>query len=683
MKVSIQCPTRSCANVSIIPESLVGRMVRCKKCEGAFKAIPTQDGKPREAGSGGMPSAVQIFPNLPADFGRYRVMKKIGQGGMAAVFLAEDTQLGRQVALKLPSFGPQANQERIKRFVREARSSANLQHPNICTIFDADTINDQPFISMAYIEGQSLEELIDPEKPLNQLEAVSRARKVALALAYAHRMGIVHRDLKPANIMLTEDGEPIVMDFGLAKRYSDGDRMEAKLTQDGAFLGTPSYMSPEQVRGETDQIGPATDIYALGVILFELLTGHTPFSGTLAVIIGKILSAPVPPVEEYRKDVDPRLTVICMQAMAKNPKDRFATMADFASTLQRFLQAVALSNLKLDSAPVAAAKSSSKIALPPPPSKMSVIKAPAQKRVFAPFWIGGGALLILVALSFVVLRQIENSRLREEIANREAERLLARNVFPRSAATEKNRELPQEITLMLGKELKLSMVRIPQGKFMMGSPDSEEGRDTDEGPIHGVTLTKDFYLGKYEVTQQQWERVMGENPSLEKGIHLPVTNLSWKQCMEFIRAVNYRYQSEGNAGRIGLPTEAQWEYACRAGSNTKYSFGNANADLDQYSWYESNSDQKLHPVGLKKPNAFGLYDMHGNVWERCSNLGKPEYSNEPQSDPTGPSSGTTRVSRGGCFKNPPKNLRSAYRHASAMDEVERATGFRLALFPTE
>ena len=257
---------------------------------------------------------------------------------MGAVYLAQDSQLGRQVALKMPFFGGSESPQRAERFVREARSAAALQHPNICTVFDAGQIDGRPFITMAYIAGTPLEEEIDPDAPMPQLRAAETVRKIALALEHAHGKGIVHRDLKPANVMMAAGGEPVVMDFGLAKRVADVDPNEAKLTRLGGLLGTPSYMSPEQVKGEGPAVGPATDVYALGVMLFEMLTGESPYTGALAVVIGRILTAPVPPVKEFRPDVDVRLDAICRKAMAKKPADRFPSMAEFADALGDYLK---------------------------------------------------------------------------------------------------------------------------------------------------------------------------------------------------------------------------------------------------------------------------------------------------------------------------------------------------------
>ena len=290
MPIPLTCPNPACAKSSLAPDEMIGRSVRCRQCGRTFVAQSTIDQQLGDIGSRGGMANGDAFPTLPAEFGRYRVLKKLGQGGMGAVFLAEDTELHRKVALKLPAFAGDESAQRIERFVREAKASAALQHPYICTVYDSGKIKGRPFISMAFIEGKSLESLIDPDQPLPQERAAELARKIAAGLAHAHAKGIVHRDLKPANVMVTADDDPIVMDFGLAKRLSDlaQDAAESKLTQQGAIMGTPTYMAPEQVRGEIDQITPATDVYALGVILFEMLSGRTPYSGRIGVVMGQI-----------------------------------------------------------------------------------------------------------------------------------------------------------------------------------------------------------------------------------------------------------------------------------------------------------------------------------------------------------------------------------------------------------
>jgi formylglycine-generating enzyme required for sulfatase activity len=204
----------------------------------------------------------------------------------------------------------------------------------------------------------------------------------------------------------------------------------------------------------------------------------------------------------------------------------------------------------------------------------------------------------------------------------------------------------------------MELVFIPAGEFMMGSPDGEKDRERDEGPVHRVRITKGFYLGKYEVTQGEWEKVMGNNPSYFGGnVRFPVEMVSWDDCQEFLRKA-------GNDLR--LPTEAQWEYACRAGTGTRFSFGDDDGSLGDYAWYLANSGSKPHEVGQKKPNAWGLYNMHGNVWEWCSDWhGEKYYGESPADDPQGPAGGESRVLRGGGWGDDPKLCRAANRNRNS------------------
>jgi tRNA A-37 threonylcarbamoyl transferase component Bud32/ribosomal protein S27E len=275
-------------------------------------------------------------PNLGDAFGRYRILKTLGKGAMGSVYLAHDTQLDRKVALKIPKFSAEQDSKFIARFLREARSAATLSHPNICSIFDVGEIGRTHFITMAYIQGHPLSEFINPDKPQRDRNVASTVRKIALALQEAHGNGVVHRDVKPANIMIDQRTEPIIMDFGLARPINDAD--DARLTRDGAILGSPAYMSPEQIEGRPDKLGPACDIYSLGVILYELLTGQLPFQGSVASIIGQVLSKQPDSPDKLRDDIDPRLAAICVRAMSKQIEDRFPSMKEFASALSEFLK---------------------------------------------------------------------------------------------------------------------------------------------------------------------------------------------------------------------------------------------------------------------------------------------------------------------------------------------------------
>jgi len=204
----------------------------------------------------------------------------------------------------------------------------------------------------------------------------------------------------------------------------------------------------------------------------------------------------------------------------------------------------------------------------------------------------------------------------------------------------------------------MEFMKIPAGEFMMGSPSGEEGRyDDDEGPVHKVTIEESYYLGTYEVTQKQWREVMGNDPSNFKGDDLPVEKVSWNDVQEFIEKLN---EMEGT-NKYRLPSEAEWEYACRAGTTTRYYFGGDDSKLKAYAWYSSNSDE-THPVGQKKPNPWGLYDMHGNVYEWCQDRYHSDYNGAPSDGSAWESGGSSRrVGRGGSWISLAGRCRSAFR----------------------
>ncbi len=282
-------------------------------------------------GAGSVPT------RLPARFGRYRLERVLGKGGMGAVYLAYDSQLDRQVALKIPHFSHDEVELR-ERFFREARAAATLDHPNLCPVFDIGEQDGVYYLTMAYIEGKSLSEYLRSDKLFTPKVAAGLVRVLALALQEAHDRGVIHRDLKPANILIKQKKKPVITDFGLARRSS---RQDERLTQSGAIMGTPAYMSPEQVNGDANAMGPGCDIYALGVILYELLTGRPPFEGPMGLLMAQIALDPPPPLTEFRPDLDPVLEAICLKALAKRPQDRYRSMKAFAEALESWLAGTA------------------------------------------------------------------------------------------------------------------------------------------------------------------------------------------------------------------------------------------------------------------------------------------------------------------------------------------------------
>lgn len=248
-------------------------------------------------------------------------------------------------------------------------------------------------------------------------------------------------------------------------------------------------------------------------------------------------------------------------------------------------------------------------------------------------------------------------------------------VDPNSLKTDPN--TPKEKTIDLGNGLTMEFILIPAGEFYMGSPSTERGRENDEGPVHWVKISKPFYMGKYEVTQEQYYIVAKSKPSRFKGEGHPVENVSWNQANEFCEKLS---QIKSVVSR--LPTEAEWEYACRAGSQDRFYFGDDpnNSQIEQYAWYSKNSNSATHPVGEKKPNSFGLYDMNGNVWEWCRDYYAADYYEKSITvDPIGSLYGKSRVYRGGGWYHSARYCRSANRSGLESNYIRNHIGFRVLL----
>ena len=341
MPIRVTCPNPDCGAGANVEELSLGRQGRCKKCGHIF-VLARPGGEVASAISGnasawkgaGSPRPPVGPVEMPEQFGRYRIMRQLGQGGMGAVYLAQDIRLNRQVALKVPFFHPAEGRQAIERFEREARAAATLDHPNLCPVYDVGEVDGIPYLTMPYLEGKPLSETMPRGQSVTEAQAAALVRKLALALAEAHARGVIHRDLKPGNIIVNRRGEPVIMDFGLA-RMSGGDA--APLTVSGNVLGTALYMAPEQAAGDVEATGPACDVYSLGVILYELLTGVRPFEGPWSLVIGlKNVQDPDPP-SAHRPDIHPALDAICLKAIARHASDRHPSMKMFAADLDGFV----------------------------------------------------------------------------------------------------------------------------------------------------------------------------------------------------------------------------------------------------------------------------------------------------------------------------------------------------------
>jgi serine/threonine protein kinase len=294
---------------------------------------PSCDGQPLSQSPEMLQRAAQLSEgNDSVHIEGYEVIKELGRGGMGVVYQARHLRLGRVVALKMILAGGHAGEQDLARFLAEAEAVAALQHPHVVQLFDFGQHQGLPYFTLEFVAGGSLAGKLQGT-PLTPREAALVVEQLARGMHYAHQQGIVHRDLKPANVLLAEDGTPKITDFGLAKRVDTG----GGLTATGAVMGTPSYMAPEQAGGKSKDVGPLADVYALGAILYESLTGRPPFQGPTALdtLLQVVGNEPVP-VRALQPKVPRDLETICLKCLQKEPRKRYAGAAALAEDLRRF-----------------------------------------------------------------------------------------------------------------------------------------------------------------------------------------------------------------------------------------------------------------------------------------------------------------------------------------------------------
>jgi formylglycine-generating enzyme required for sulfatase activity len=731
------------------------------------------------------------YPEAPG----YEVLGVLGHGGMGVVYRARQLKANRLVALKMiRALGHATPQDRL-RFQIETEAVARLQHPHIVQLHEVGEVRGQPYFSLEFCDGGALTEQLKKKRP-SPREAAELIETLARAMHYAHLRGVVHRDLKPANVLLTADGTPKITDFGLAKRI---DAEARDVSQSGAVMGTAAYMAPEQAAGKVHDTGPAADVYGLGALLYECLTGRPPFKGPEHVVLGSVLNdEPAPPSRGAPK-VPRDLETICLKCLAKEPARRYASAEALAEDLRRFqagqpVQARPAGRLeravkwaRRHPAPaallgvtvlalVALAVLSANLAVARGDAEKQTGVAVAQKLeaqreadkakkardfLVSIFRISEADVqagnitarqILNDAEQRIPLEFAEQPELRAELlaaiedVNRTLGRALpaamileARGPVQLQSAKGVNKPVAPQVllfgddrlTLAADAEVKLvflsdfhqeqlkpgrettigrkgcgpadavsrrdngplmTFVRLPKGTFYMGW-DGETGAKGTK-----TEIKEDFEIAVHTVTQGQWQAVMGNNPSWfsrngggtgsvkdvsdEELKLFPVEQVSWEDAQEFIKKLNEK--ERGNGFLYRLPTEAEWEYACRGGATSEaecsyhFYFAEPTNDLSseqanfngQFPFGKAPKGKYLKRptrVGAYPPNQLGLCDMHGNVWQWCA-------------DPVAPES-SVHVNRGGGWDGSGSGCRAAPRDWIAPSSRYISFGFRLVRVP--
>ena len=756
------------------------------------------------------PSAVSTKAPTPK-LGPYKLLTKLGEGGMGAVFKAQHEHLEKLVAIKVLPKKAMNDKGAVERFRREMKAVGRLHHPNIVVAFDAGEFQGVHYLVMEYVEGCDLSTLIKKQGPLTLECATSYVLQAARGLAFAHSKGIVHRDIKPANLLVDGEGTVKILDMGLA-RLDDGSGANAEanqgLTQTGQVMGTVDYMAPEQAF-DTHRADAKADVYSLGCTLYRILTGENAFRGD--TVVQKILAHrenPIPSLSKLRAESPAALDELHQRMMAKKPEDR-PTMAEVVTALEALSVKPQASDAAAPSiiidvskdatvgrAPGLAASLATRAAAhakPQPKSSGGRSKPPVKLIAIG---LGGFAILCLGIILYVNGSKVEvpegsDVKVTQHGTRTEVHVTLpaastvpgaasadgiatvgttgpahAETAEPRSAVSPfdaaQARALQAAWAAYLGTTVEtkngigMRMTLLPPGEFLMGStPEQVEAAkkmgEADkilpndayystmpgEMPQHPVRIRRPLLMSATEVTvaefrkfaesakyvttserygfgdgfgdDKQFARMSEAQKNNAQGLNWraprkidaisdehPATQVTWDDAVAFCNWLSEQegrrpwYRPDGKGGWLfaayadadgyRLPTEAEWEYACRAGTTTHYSFGDDQTQMERYGWFSEESGNRMGPVALKRPNPFGLFDMHGNAQEWCHDIYDAKfYEKSPTDDPAATvSSGYARAVRGGHLFRRAADARSAYRgYANSTNHRNWYMGFRI------
>ena len=642
--------------------------------------------------------------------GTYRIDDYLSSGGFGNTYIATHIHFGEQFAIKeffmrgvsvregknaLVSISNSENEEEFNgqkgKFMKEAGRLRSLNNPHIVRVYDLFEENGTAYYVMDYIDGENLKERLERTgEHIGEPEVADVLDQILDALQEVHKQGLWHLDLKPANVMVDREGVVKLIDFGASKQL---DNVTGGALSTSAVAFTNGYAPAEQMEQNYSKLGPWTDFYALGATLYNLLTNQRP---------------PMPSDVNDDKTPDKHLALPFPSGISKKMRDLVLWLmspvwSERPTSVREILKYINAN--AQDSAPVYGVtdvpvdeETVKKDPLKPDElsegqesksSKEPVVSALVPSKKSNKKLIIGLIAAAMIAVGLFVLFGNSGG---SNVPIEEVDTVDTTNVVVDTTNVVTDARQHQDSVIQQAID---DMVLVEAGTFKMGATNVKGGfaGDGDEKPVHSVTLS-DYYIGKYEVTQELWLAVMGNNPGAsesEKGeqdnLKKPVVHVSWDDCQEFLGKLN---KMTGKTFR--MPTEAEWEYAARGGNRSKgYKYAGGNS-IDDVAWYnvnachvgDSSSNYGINVVGSKSPNELGLYDMSGNVLELCQDwYGDDYYKHSPSTNPSGPTSGKERVFRGGSWLNPARYCRVSERGSYNPSTGGSDLGFRLALSASE
>jgi serine/threonine protein kinase/formylglycine-generating enzyme required for sulfatase activity len=623
--------------------------------------------------------------------GPFRLIAPIGEGGFGTVWLAERIEpFTQRVAIKFLRAGLDSEAV-VARFEQERQSLALMNHPDIAKVLDGGlTAAGRPYFVMEHVEGEPITRFCDA-RGMGLAERLALFARVCDAVQHAHVKGVVHRDLKPSNILAfaTDDGcAPKVIDFGVAKALAEDEAGRPGITELGQLIGTPEYMSPEQADPSSEGIDTRSDVYSLGAVLYELIAGAPPFGecgretrsrarllqalreseaprpGAAVRARGEVEARRIAEVRGLEPSrllamLDGELAWIPLKALRKEPAQRYQSAMELGADVRNYLE-----GKPLLAGPESTVYRLRKYARRNPLRSLAMVGLPLVVAVLlgvaaVPAYRAYGSYRRALAMQrYTVLAVEPDPSIVTDAAARE-----------RIKATGKPWKIRHD-------ETGIVMLLCPPGEYMAGMPETEPGW-TDASLEHHCTIRRPFYLAEREVSQAEWLRLMPSNPAhyyIDE--RLPVEMVSWYHCQEFCAA---------SAGFFRLPSEQEWEYACRAGTTTAYSFGDRiSTELVNQAGYQPPDNDPADryrrstvACGSLPANQWGFHEMHGNVLEWCEDSGRGPANNteEPKQtdDPR-----AYRSIRGGAYDLFAPVCRSGERHSRMPQFVVNNSGLRVA-----